>query len=88
MHTMAAAEFDQVGKVRVERHLVDDGLQIFLAGADKIDLAGQAFARADAAGEPLSLDCAPFRIGKALEDDVRRILKRDRSVEIDEDTNP
>ena len=85
---MSAAEFDQVGKMRIERNLFDDSLQIFPARTHKVDLPRQALARADAAGEPLGLDSAPFRIGKALKDDVGRILKRNCSVEIDENTNP
>ena len=53
-------------------------------GAHQVDLAHHALARADAAGLPVLLDLAPGRRGEALEKQIGRIDRSDRSVEIDE----
>jgi hypothetical protein len=74
--------------VRVERHVLHHRIKFLRCRSYKIDLTRQALPRSDYSGKPLGLDLAPFRISKTLEDDVGCILKRDRPVEIDENTNP
>ena len=61
-----------------------DRLSTYL-GADQVNLAHHAFARADQSCFPLFLNLAPARIGEALEKKIRSIERSNRPIEIDED---
>ncbi len=71
-------------KPRIDLNAGDKVVHFGLAGADEIDLAHHAFARADQACLPVLLDTAPSGVGEALEQQVRRVDGRDGSVEIDQ----
>jgi hypothetical protein len=70
----------QVGFNGIER-----GVDLVGGSREKCRLPREAFARADAASDPFGFDLAPFRRGKALEYQVGRIAKRNRTVEVDGD---
>src|SRR5262249_54772930 len=64
----SGAKGDKTGKPRVNCDAGHELIDFRWAGADQVDLAHHAFARADAAGFPVLFDVAPRGGGKALQE--------------------
>ena len=78
------AQRREAGEMRIDRRLPRERVERLRRRPDEIDLARQAFARADAACHPVGLDGLPGWIGKACEQEIGRVTDRNRAVEIDE----
>ena len=78
----------KAGEARIDAHAADLLVELLGRDAQQLDLALHALARGDLAGLPRRLDHAPQRIGEALEQAVRGIVRRDGAVEIDENLPP
>src|SRR5262249_51670328 len=87
-NAVALTERNEIRKIRVEGYFFANLVELLGRCAQHRHLFAHAFAGADAAREPFCFHLLPSRIGKPLEDDVGRILKRDRPVEIDENAKP
>src|SRR5690606_22175857 len=79
-----AAKANEVDEPRIDLDFIDEAIEFFGSGPDEIDLADHTLARADEAGFPLLLDLHPARISESLEEEVGRIERRNRPIEIDE----
>src|SRR5580700_3306599 len=71
-------------KSGIDMNARDEILDLAFARAHEVDLAGHAFARADALRFPLLLDLTPARLGEPFEKQVGGVLDRDRPVEIEQ----
>src|SRR5262249_49052147 len=78
---------DETREMRIDRRAPGEGVERLRARPDEIDLAGQAFARADTARHPVGLDGLPGWIGKTFEKEIGRVTDRNRAVEVDENPN-
>src|SRR5262249_16218957 len=76
---------DEGGEGRIDLDLVDQFVKIVIGRSHQVDLAHQTLARADAAGDPIVLDLAPFGKGKSFENQIGNVSANNRSVEINED---
>ena len=84
----APAELQELGKPRIDANLGDRAVDLLGRGAQQLHLTLHAFARGDAPTLPELLDLAPGGVGEALEQPIRRIVRCDRAVEIDQGLAP
>jgi len=83
-----AAQRHEVREMRIDGGAMQEGVERVRACAHQVDLAREAFARTDAARDPVGLHGLPGRTRETFQDEVGRIAERNGAVEIDENTNP
>src|SRR5262249_20285378 len=81
------AQRREAAEMRIDGGVARERVERFRRRPDEVDLARQAFARADAARHPVGLDRLPGWVGKTFEDPVGGVTDRDRTVKVDENPN-
>src|SRR5262249_45344614 len=77
-----SAERQERRKSRINPYPADLAVERLGGRAKQRNLLRHAFGRGDCSALPSYLDVAPFRVGEALEEPVRRIIWSDGAVEV------